>query len=105
MKFSKSGKGHRLISSGGYRHLKYSNKPVFDGTVKRDSNGRIARSETAKHDYLKMHGYGNKVPPGYQVDHIVPLYAGGKDDPSNMQLISISQHQAKTKSDFYTYAR
>lgn len=104
-KFSKTGKSHRLTANGGYKHLKYSKKLSFDGTVKRDSNGRIARSETAKHDYLKMHGYGNKVPPGYQVDHIVPLYAGGRDDPSNMQLISVAQHHAKTKADFEKYGR
>ncbi len=34
--------------------------------------------------------------PGFQVDHKRPLAAGGKDDPDNMQWLSISDHKAKT---------
>lgn len=37
--------------------------------------------------------------PGYQVDHIVPLCAGGADHPSNMQWLSEGQHKAKTKGE------
>jgi len=70
--------------------------------VARNSEGRIKRSEEAKHDFLKAHGY-SKVPKGYQVDHIVPLYAGGKDVPSNMQLLTVAEHQAKTKADLKNY--
>lgn len=100
---STAGKGHRLSSAGGYKHATYQSKTI-DGSVKRDSHGRIARSETAKSDFLKAHGY-SKIPKGYNIDHIIPLYAGGKDTPSNMQLISISAHHAKTKADFEKYGR
>lgn len=34
--------------------------------------------------------------PGFEVDHKVPLAAGGADRPGNMQWLSKSQHKAKT---------
>lgn len=37
--------------------------------------------------------------PGYEVDHIRPLAAGGADHKSNMQWLSKSQHRAKTKAE------
>ncbi len=37
--------------------------------------------------------------PGYEVDHIVPLCAGGADSPSNMQWLSTGRHKVKTKSE------
>ncbi len=37
--------------------------------------------------------------PGWQVDHIVPLCAGGADQPSNMQWISQEDHAWKTFID------
>jgi hypothetical protein len=33
-----------------------------------------------------------KVPPGYNVDHIKALSAGGLDDPSNMRLVLAEDH-------------
>lgn len=37
--------------------------------------------------------------PGYQVDHIQPLCAGGPDEPANMQWLTIHDHAHKTKLD------
>lgn len=37
--------------------------------------------------------------PGYQVDHIKPLCAGGKDAPENMQWLTTEAHLNKTKTD------
>lgn len=37
--------------------------------------------------------------PGFQVDHVIPLCAGGADDPSNMQWLSLDEHIAKTRRD------
>ncbi len=76
----------------------------IDPSVKRDSKGRIVRSEAAKEAFLKTHGL-KSVPKGYQVDHKIPLYAGGKDDPSNMQLLTKEQHRIKTKEDYQKYGR
>jgi hypothetical protein len=82
----------------------YAAPHSYNSGVKRDKNGRIERSQSAKQDFLKQHGY-SKVPKGYQVDHKVPLYAGGKDEPSNMQLLSVKQHQQKTRDDYKKYGR
>jgi hypothetical protein len=85
------------------RPLHYSSANIGSG-VTRDSHGRIERSQSAKDKFLKQHGY-SKVPAGYEVDHIIPLYAGGKDEPSNMELLTKAHHHAKTKSDYQKYGR
>lgn len=58
----------------------------------------VKRSETNKKIFLKSQGY-SETPYGYQIDHIVPLSEGGSDDPSNMQLLTISQHKTKTAGE------
>lgn len=55
----------------------------------------VKRNEANKKTFLKSQGY-DETPYGYQIDHIVPLSEGGADDPSNMQLLTISQHKSKT---------
>lgn len=37
--------------------------------------------------------------PGWQVDHITPLCAGGDDKPLNMQWITVTDHKWKTFVD------
>lgn len=37
--------------------------------------------------------------PGYQVDHIEPLCAGGADHRANMQWLTLAEHRAKTHAD------
>jgi 5-methylcytosine-specific restriction endonuclease McrA len=36
---------------------------------------------------------------GWQVDHVVPLCAGGPDTPQNMQWLAVEEHKAKTRQD------
>ena len=100
--------------SSGYHRQSYSssfsinrvhyNHVSATAGVERDLHGRIKRSESAKEEFLRGRGY-TKVPPGYEVDHIIPLYAGGSDTPGNMQLLSKTQHHAKTKADYRRYGR
>ncbi len=37
--------------------------------------------------------------PGWHVDHIIPLCAGGEDRPPNMQWIAVDDHRFKTLVD------
>lgn len=37
--------------------------------------------------------------PGWQVDHVQPLCAGGPDKPGNMQWLTVEEHKRKTKRD------
>lgn len=48
--------------------------------------------------FLKENGLSG-IPRGYQVDHIMPLCAGGDDSPDNMQLLTIREHKRKTRDD------
>jgi len=66
--------------------------------VKRDSSGAIARSSTARSEFLKASGYPNGR-SGYVVDHIIPLKRGGSDTPSNMQWQTIAEAKAKDKTE------
>ncbi len=72
----------------------------YNGNERYKSSGlpRVQRSEPAKREFLKSKGH-KRVPPGYEVDHIIPLSKGGRDEPSNMQLIPKGVHKQKTASE------
>lgn len=38
-------------------------------------------------------------PDGFQADHIVPLFKGGEDAETNMQILCIGCHEDKTNAD------
>ncbi|MCA0214721.1 MAG: HNH endonuclease [Proteobacteria bacterium] len=40
--------------------------------------------------------------PGYEVDHVMALCAGGADHPDNMQWLTVEQHRVKTRQDLRT---
>jgi hypothetical protein len=66
----------------------------------RDENGRIKRSESAKHEFMLLRpgpstGRTSGSCPGYVIDHIRPLACGGADDPSNMQWQTKEAAKAK----------
>lgn len=62
------------------------------------SSNKPERSEAKKRQFLKQQGL-DKVPPGFEVDHIVPLSKGGADESYNMQLIPKEMHKQKTKME------
>jgi len=72
----------------------------YSGNERYKSSGlpKVERSELAKREFLKSKGY-KQVPPGYEVDHVIPLSKGGQDEPSNMQLIPKGAHKQKTASE------
>lgn len=72
--------------------------------AKRDSHGKIARSEHAKDDFKKKHpcpstGKSSGACPGYVIDHVKPLKRGGADDPNNMQWQTKETAKQKDKTE------
>ena len=70
--------------------------------VKRDANGKIARSSSAKNAFKKhqpcpANGNSKGACPGFVIDHITPLKRGGADAPSNMQWQTKAAAKAKDK--------
>lgn len=64
----------------------------------RDSRSKIKRDPNAVSEFKQTH----PKPRGChkcEVDYIVPLSKGGRDDQSNMQWLSREQHKEKTKRD------
>lgn len=54
------------------------------------------RSAAAIYQFKKQTGYPDGR-PGYVVDHIIPLCAGGPDTPENMQWQSIEDAKKKDR--------
>ena len=62
------------------------------------------RSGAAKAEFQRAHpcpstGRSRGSCPGYEVDHVQPLCAGGPDEPANMQWLTVEQHADKTRRD------
>lgn len=62
------------------------------------------RSTVERHAFVKANpcpatGRARLPCPGYQIDHVAPLCAGGADHRSNMQWLTIEAHRAKTRWD------
>jgi hypothetical protein len=89
---SKGGSHTKSAHSGATHSHKASSK----STAPRGKNGRIKRSNAAKHQFEVQTGYPHGR-PGYVVDHIVPLACGGADAPSNMQWQTMAEARAKDK--------
>jgi hypothetical protein len=92
--------------SSGYSPRSSSSNSAFSSsrtstkceTCLRDSRGKIKRDASAVSEFKRT----KPKPPGChqcEIDHIVPLNKGGRDDPSNMQWLPKAQHQDKTKRD------
>jgi len=71
-------------------------------TCARASNGKIARSASAKREFEKEKpcpatGASRGPCHGYVIDHVKPLKRGGADAPSNMQWQTKDDAKAKDK--------
>lgn len=69
-----------------------------------DAQARIPRSSSAVKEFKRHHpcpatGATRGKCAGWEVDHVIPLCAGGPDTPANMQWLSIPSHRQKTKVD------
>jgi hypothetical protein len=75
-----------------------SHRSTYSYSVKRDKNGKIKRSQSARKQFMKQTGYPHGR-PGYVIDHIVPLKRGGCDCPSNMQWQTKQAAKEKDKRE------
>ncbi len=73
-------------------------------------NTSAAWASTNKRDKAQVRAFRNEQPcpatglkrgacPGWHVDHIIALCAGGEDHPRNMQWITKEDHRFKTLVD------
>lgn len=89
---------------GGSRGGGSTHAPKQPSSRTRDSHGRIHRSREARDDFQRRTGYPHGR-PGYVIDHIVPLCAGGADAPSNMQWQTVEAAKAKDRQERAECAR
>jgi hypothetical protein len=88
---------HRKSGTHAQSHHRTSHPSrSYSSGVHRDSHGRIKRSASARHEFMRRTGYPHGR-SGYVVDHIKPLKRGGSDSPSNMQWQTKAAAKAKDK--------
>lgn len=68
------------------------------------ADAKTHRSSTAKAEFKRQQpcpATGNRrgACPGYVIDHVVPLCAGGADAPSNMQWQTVAEGKAKDREE------
>lgn len=68
------------------------------------AEARIPRSKAAVAEFKRANpcpvtGRGRGACPGWEVDHVIALCAGGPDTTDNMQWLSKTEHKQKTMRD------
>ena len=69
-----------------------------------DADARQPRSHSAKATFQRLYhcpstGKARGPCPGYVIDHVTPLCAGGADDPLNMQWQTIREAKIKDREE------
>jgi 5-methylcytosine-specific restriction endonuclease McrA len=69
-------------------------------TPARDKDGKIKRDPAKRRAFMKSNpcpvtGQTTGACPGWEVHHVVPLYQGGTDEPSNMQWLTDEEHKER----------
>jgi hypothetical protein len=62
------------------------------------------RAPEVRAEFMRAHpcpanGRTSGACPGFQVDHILAICAGGADSAANMQWLAVDLHKIKTRSD------
>ena len=68
------------------------------------AEAKIPRSSSAKSEFKREQpcpstGKPKGACPGYIIDHVIPLCAGGPDAPSNMQWQTVADAKEKDKDE------
>lgn len=72
--------------------------PDLTCRIRDKKTGALVRSRARRALFLRMTGHPDgKVPPGFAVDHIIPLVCGGCDLPSNLSLLTRAEWMAKSR--------
>jgi hypothetical protein len=76
--------------------------------VVRNADGKIKRSQEAKHRFAKEHpcpstGLTTGACAGWYIDHVIPLACGGCDDVINMQWLPEGMWKEKSKWERKVY--
>src|SRR5215831_16873803 len=93
-----SGGSHKSKSTSTKSTSHRTSGPKKSTVAPRSANGKIRRSATARHAFMKQTGYP-KGRKGYVVDHVVPLECGGADVPSNMQWQTVQEAKIKDRTE------
>ncbi len=72
---------------------------LASGTMARTQRSTAQRAAFVQAHHCPSTGRARGSCPGYVVDHIVPLCAGGADRPRNMQWQTIADAKAKDKEE------
>ena len=74
---------------------------LFVGAVDASPRSHAARAEFKRANPCPSTGKtsAKAACPGWQIDHVVPLKCGGDDAPTNMQWLTVADHNAKTKAE------
>ena len=57
------------------------------------------RAAFVRHHPCPSTGLSRGACPGWEVDHVVALCAGGADSRQNMQWLSVAEHREKSRVD------
>lgn len=68
------------------------------------AEAKIPRSSSAKAEFKRQHPCPSTGKPrgachGYIIDHVIPLCAGGPDEPANMQWQTVADAKEKDKDE------
>lgn len=72
-------------------------------STSRISNKRSAKAKAAfqRMNPCPRNGAARGRCPGYDIDHVKALCAGGPDVPGNMQWLTLEEHREKTRKDVF----
>lgn len=77
---------------------------LVSGLLCQPASAKEPRSSTARTTFVKINpcpatGLPKQPCPGYIIDHVIPLCAGGEDYPGNMQWQTIEDAKVKDREE------
>jgi 5-methylcytosine-specific restriction endonuclease McrA len=69
------------------------------GVAPTEARSRAVVAEFKRLQPCPSTGKATGACPGWQVDHVLALCAGGRDEVRNLQWLRVEEHRIKTRSD------